>query len=191
MYARKDGNYTLSAEVGGKKMTPQSNDTKQYVDNLVRVGMADYKIATAPKILTTLGLGSCVGISLYDSKRKIAGMAHIMLPDSTEFANKANPAKYADLGIDLMIKDMITMGAVKRDLTAKIAGGAQMFAFSNNNAMLRVGQNNVEATKRVLQRNSIPIIAEETGENFGRTIEFYTETGELLIKAVGKPNKIV
>jgi len=171
-------------------MIPEHIDTKQYLANLVRVGMADYKTAVSPKILTTLGLGSCVGISLYDAKRKIAGMAHIMLPDSTEFTKVDNPAKYADLGIELMIKDMINMGAVKRDITAKIAGGAQMFAFANND-MLRVGQTNVEATKRVLQRNSIPIIAEETGENFGRTIEFYVETGDLLIKAVGKPSKVV
>ncbi|KSV60703.1 chemotaxis protein CheD [Acetivibrio ethanolgignens] len=161
------------------------------MSEMIKVGMADYNICKAPDAITTLGLGSCVGIALYDSIRKIAGLAHIMLPDSTLVRNNNNIAKFADTGIDACIDMMVKKGASRIGLTAKIAGGAQMFAFGSNNDMLRIGERNVEATKKKLKELGIRILAEDTGKNYGRTIEFYPETGELLIKAVGKPKTII
>lgn len=156
------------------------------MNEMIKVGMADLNVCTSPNALTTLGLGSCVGIVLYDPIRKIAGLVHVMLPDSTKIINNENKAKFADTGIDALINEMIKIGADKRVLIAKIAGGAQMFAFSNNNEMMRIGERNVEATKLKLQQLGIAIKAEDTGANYGRTIEFYPETGILLIKSVGK-----
>ncbi len=161
------------------------------MNDMIKVGMADLNVCTSPNVLTTLGLGSCVGIVLYDPIRKIAGMVHIMLPDSTKILNNENKAKFADTGIDLLIKQMISIGAERRVLISKIAGGAQMFAFNNNNEMMRIGERNIEATKLKLQQLGITIIAEDTGANYGRTIEFYPETGDLLIKSVGKDRKII
>lgn len=148
--------------------------------------MADYNICKAPDAITTLGLGSCVGVAIYDSTRKIAGLAHVMLPDSRLVRNNSNIAKFADTGIVACVDMMLKNGASRIGLTAKIAGGAQMFAFGSNNDMLRIGERNVEATKRKLRELGIRILAEDTGKNYGRTIEFYPETGELLIKAVGR-----
>lgn len=159
------------------------------MSEMIKVGMADLNVCASPNALTTLGLGSCVGIVLYDQVRKIAGMVHVMLPDSTKIINNENSAKFADTGIDALIKNMITIGAERKGLIAKIAGGAQMFAFSNNSEMMRIGDRNVEATKYKLQQLGIPIFAEDTGSNYGRTIEFYPETGILLIKSVGKEKK--
>lgn len=159
------------------------------MNEMIKVGMADLNVCTSPNALTTLGLGSCVGIALYDPIRKIAGMVHVMLPDSTKILNNENKAKFADTGIDELIRRMILIGADRKALIAKIAGGAQMFAFSSNNEMMRIGDRNVEATKWKLQQLGIMIKAEDTGANFGRTIEFYTETGVLLIKSVGKELK--
>lgn len=156
---------------------------------MIRVGMADLNICRAPDAITTLGLGSCVGITLFDSIKKIGGLAHIMLPDSMLVRNNSNKAKFADTGIDTLIAMMIKAGANRNILTAKIAGGAQMFAFNSNNDMLRIGERNVEATKKKLAALSIRILAQDTGDSYGRTIEFYPETGELLIKAVGKTIK--
>ncbi len=161
------------------------------MNEMIKVGMADLNICVTPDAITTLGLGSCVGIVLYDPLRKIAGMVHIMLPDSTKILNNENKAKFADTGIDLLISRMIQAGADRRALIAKIAGGAQMFAFGNNSDMMRIGERNVEATKQKLKTLGIPIKAEDTGANYGRTIEFYPETGELLIKSVGKERKIL
>ena len=153
---------------------------------MIRVGMADLNICHSPDAITTLGLGSCVGIALYDKTTQIAGLAHIMLPDSTKVRQNQNRAKFADTGIDMLIQLLVKEGARKQALTAKIAGGAQMFAFSSNNDMLRVGQRNVEAVKAKLGSLGIRILAEDTGLNFGRTVEFYPETGDFVIKAVGK-----
>ena len=160
--------------------------------NVVKVGMAELKVCKEPDSLTTLGLGSCVGICLYDSVTKVSGMAHIMLPDSTQISRDRNPAKYADTGIALLIREMIKLGANQSRMKAKIAGGAQMFAFNASaDSLGRVGDRNVEAVKKHLAAFRIPIIAQDTGLNYGRTIEFFSADGSLLIKAVGKPLKTI
>lgn len=159
--------------------------------NMIKIGMAELDICLPPDAITTLGLGSCVGVVLYDPTKKISGMVHVMLPDSTKIKNNENLAKFADTGIEELLKRIVAKGANRRSIVAKIAGGAQMFAFKSDNDMLRVGDRNVEATKEKLKQLQIPLIAEDTGKNSGRTIEFYPETGELLIKSVGKtPYKI-
>lgn len=153
---------------------------------MIKVGMADLKVCRYPDSITTLGLGSCVGVVLYDAMARCAGLAHVMLPDSTSIRNNDNKAKFADTGIEELLRRMESIGAVKNRLTAKIAGGAQMFAFNSTSDMVRVGERNVEACKKKLKELGIKIVAEDTGLNYGRTIEFYTETGMLKIKAVGK-----
>ena len=158
---------------------------------MIKVGMADMNLCSAPDAITTLGLGSCVGIVLYDATKKLCGMVHVMLPDSTQIRNNQNLAKFADTGIEALLTELLKLGANRRCITAKIAGGAQMFAFTTNNDMLRVGERNVEATKRKLAQLGIPILAEDTGLTYGRTIEFYPENGNLIIKAVGKPVKAI
>lgn len=161
------------------------------MSEMVKVGMADLNVCSSPGALTTLGLGSCVGIVLYDPSTKVSGMVHVMLPDSTKIKKNENLAKFADTGIDELIRKMLALGAKRNLLVSKIAGGAQMFAFSSNNDMLRIGERNVEATKLKLKELGIRILAEDTGLNYGRTIEFYSETGQLYIKSVGKELKII
>ena len=138
-----------------------------------------------------MGLGSCVGVALYDKNTKTAGLVHVMLPDSTKVRQNQNRAKFADTGIDYLIELLEKEGAKKSSLTAKIAGGAQMFAFSSSNDMLRVGERNVEAVKDKLKKLGIRILAEDTGLNYGRTVEFYPETGDFIIKSVGKLVKTI
>ncbi|MDF2542242.1 MAG: CheD [Herbinix sp.] len=161
------------------------------MNEMIKVGMADMNVCISPNGITTLGLGSCVGIVLYDPNKKIAGMVHVMLPDSTKIMNNSNIAKFADTGIEALIKMMLGIGANRNSLIAKIAGGAQMFAFNSNNDMLRIGDRNVEATKIKLKELGISLRAEDTGKDYGRTIEFYPESGELHIKSVGKERKIL
>lgn len=153
--------------------------------DLIKVGMADLKVANHPSVLTTLGLGSCVGIALYDYKKKIVGLAHIMLPSSRISTNITNRAKFADTGISELIKLMISLGTDRRNLIAKIAGGAQMFAFTSANGTMKIGLRNVEATRLILSDLNIPIVNEDTGGNFGRTIEISSEDGRLKVKTIG------
>ena len=152
----------------------------------IKVGMADLNVCVSPDRITTLGLGSCVGIAIRDPVTKIGGLAHIMLPDSTTIRNNSNIPKFADTGIEELVKQVTRNGANRSRLVAKIAGGAQMFGFGSNSEMVRVGERNVQATKKKLAQMRIPILAEDTGKNFGRTVIFYPETGDFVIRAVGK-----
>jgi chemotaxis protein CheD len=154
-------------------------------DTFIKVAMADLKVVNLIGILKTTGLGSCVGITLYDARAKIAGMAHVMLPKS-EIAKEGtlNIAKYADTAIPDMIEKMKALGANAARLEAKMAGGAQMFAFSSQSDSMRIGPRNVESCKEMLNKFAIPLKAEDTGGSYGRTIEFNCETGVLLIRSV-------
>jgi len=155
------------------------------MDNIIKVGMADLQSSRHPSIITTLGLGSCVGIALYDPGRKVAGLAHIMLPSSQQARNNSNIAKFADTAVVKLIEDMVSLGASRSQLVAKLAGGAQMFSFNDSSEMLRIGARNVLASKEILNMLRIPILAEDTGGNYGRTIEIHSENGKLLVKTIG------
>jgi chemotaxis protein CheD len=157
------------------------------MSNLVVVGIADQNIATPPDLLVTYALGSCVGICLYDPLRHLAGLAHILLPEAAAFRDTDHDFKYADTAIEALIKAMEKQGSSRYVMTAKIAGGANMFAFTG----VSIGERNIEAVKKELHKLGIKIIAEDVGSNYGRTIEFNPENGDLLIKAIYKGNKVI
>lgn len=157
----------------------------------IKVGMADLNVCESPDSITTLGLGSCVGVVLYDPTTRKCGMVHVMLPDSKAIANNQNIAKFADTGIDECLRRVLAIGAKREKLIAKIAGGSQMFSLNTSNSMLRVGDRNVEAVRQKLGELKIPILAADTGENYGRTVIFYPETGDYLIKAIGKEPRTI
>lgn len=158
---------------------------------VIKVGMADLNICKCPEVITTLGLGSCIGIAIYDPVTKIGGLAHIMLPDSTQMKNNSNIAKFADTGITELVRLMVSNGANKGRLVAKIAGGAKMFEVSGLSQVGNIGQRNAEASRAKLKQLGIRLLAEDTGLNYGRTVELHTDTGEFYIKSVGKPIKII
>ncbi len=161
------------------------------MSEIIKVGMADLKVVKSPDGVTTLGLGSCVGIAIRDPITKIGGLAHIMLPDSTAIRNNANIPKFADTGIEELVRQIVALGANRARLVAKIAGGAQMFNFSSKSDMIRVGDRNVAASKQKLAELKIPILAEDTGNSYGRTVIFWPETGDFVIRAVGKSETVI
>lgn len=156
---------------------------------LIKVGMADYKVGCNPASLISYGLGSCVGIALFDSVAKVGGLAHIMLPDSTQARSADNIAKFADTALPAMLNDIIKLGANKSRITAKIAGGAQMFTFTNATDIMRVGERNAEAVRLVLKKLDIRLLAEDTGGNYGRTVELKLDTGIFRVKTIDKGEK--
>lgn len=158
----------------------------------ILIGMADLNLARSPDILTTLGLGSCVGIALYDKDRRIGGLAHIMLPLSNGQA-KDGPArmKFADTAIVDLINMMGRAGASRTAIVAKLAGGAHMFGGTSNTNILKVGDRNVAASLEVLKLLKVPVIASDTGGSHGRTIELLTDTGALKIRTLGRGEKVI
>lgn len=156
------------------------------MSELIKVGMADLKTGKSPDSIISYGLGSCVGIALYDAQTKIGGLAHIMLPDSTQARATDNTAKFADTAIPVLLEQIIRLGAVKNRITAKIAGGSQMFSFAQASDVMRIGDRNVESVREVLKSLAIRILAEDVGRNYGRTVELLLDSGVFIIKTVNK-----
>ncbi|QFT88890.1 Chemoreceptor glutamine deamidase CheD [Bacillus sp. THAF10] len=155
---------------------------------VVKVGIAECEVIKEPQLIRTSGLGSCVGVVIYDNTVKIAGMVHVMLPDSKlARMSSFNQYKYADTGVVQLVQKLIRTGTKMTSLRAKIAGGAQMFQFKGaSNDLMRIGPRNVEAVKTKLAELQIPLLSEDCGGNNGRTIEFNPDSGVLMIKTVNK-----
>jgi chemotaxis protein CheD len=155
----------------------------------ISVGISELKVVNTPATLDTQSLGSCLGIVIFDPLSKVAGLAHTMLPDSKQ-ANVGNkPGKYVDTAIAEMLSQMTNMGAGKNVFVAKLVGGACMFSGSAIGDFMNIGSRNVAAAKSVLAELGIKILAEDTGGNHGRTIEFDSTTGKVLIKSAMHPIK--
>ena len=153
---------------------------------LIKVGMADLKAGKNPDSIISYGLGSCVGIALYDPQTKVGGLAHIMLPDSTQARATDNKAKFADTALPVLLDEILALGGSRSRLTAKIAGGSQMFSFAQATDVMRIGDRNAEAVRAVLKSLSIRLVAEDVGGNYGRTVELLLDSGAFLIKTVNK-----
>lgn len=157
----------------------------------IQVGIAELKVATQPHRLITLGLGSCVGLTLYDPVTRVGGLLHIMLPDSTQFTNVVKPAKFADLGIPLLISEIRRVGGRVTNLQAKMAGGAQMFSGLNEKFVLNIGERNINMARQTLKGLGIKVMAEEVGGNRGRTMILDTDNGQVFLRTVGSQLKVI
>lgn len=156
----------------------------------VHVGMAEFVVAKHPANLVTLGLGSCIGLVIYDQMTKAAGMVHIMLPDSRDAKNIPKPGKFADTAVPLLLEELLKLGVNKSQLRAKMAGGAQMFAMpGKDSAIFAVGARNVEATTKMIASAGIRVVASDTGGSKGRSVEFSTETLKFMVKTLGSGTK--
>ncbi|MNO90818.1 Chemoreceptor glutamine deamidase CheD [compost metagenome] len=152
---------------------------------IVKVSMADLNVIQYSGLIRTSGLGSCVGLTMYDPVLHFAGMAHVMLPSSSiAREGELNVAKYADTALPALLEKLLQMGCTRSNLVAKMAGGSQMFAFGGNNDTMRIGPRNTESCKAKLDDLGIPLIGEDTGGNYGRTIELDCSTGILHIRSV-------
>lgn len=161
------------------------------MSDTIRVGIADMGICRAPDRITTIGLGSCIGVVLYDPCAKICGLVHIMLPDSTKIKNNQNKLKFADTGVNCLLDELEKNGVARGSLKAKIAGGAKMFEFSSATDLGSIGEKNIEAVRETLKSLGIRIVSEDVGLNYGRTIVFDPETAELTIIKAGKQTNII
>jgi chemotaxis protein CheD len=155
---------------------------------VIKVGMADFKIARSGEILTSIGLGSCVAIVLYDEKMRLGGLGHIMLPERSLARDKSNPAKFADSCTDLMLRVLKRKGS--KNIKAKLFGGANMFPSVKANHLMNIGNRNSAAAKKILKMCSIPIVASDLGGNCGRTVTFTIDTGQVEVKSIGKLEKV-
>ncbi len=152
------------------------------------VGISDLKVCKSPDVLVTYALGSCIGICMVDELTGVGGLSHIMLPDSTQsLSGKDMPMRFADTAVPMLIDQMVSLGANRSRLRAKIAGGAVMFAAANDR--FNIGERNIAAVTEALKKANIPIVAKDVGLDYGRTVFFYPETGVMEVKAATKGTK--
>ena len=147
-------------------------------------------MARAPHVISSLGLGSCVAVTLYDRLRRVGGVVHIMLPDSNGLSGPFSPYRCADTAIAALIREMQGRGAAPQDMVAKMVGGARMFDACDDSGTA-IGEENVTSVKRLLIRGRIPLMGEDTGRDYGRNIEFHLSSGKLIVSAIGKENKVI
>ena len=153
------------------------------------VRMSDVKVAPNPAILAARALGSCVAIALYDGVAKVGGLAHIMLPDSHQVRVRWSEGRFADTAVKAMLTQLADLGATRRRITAKIVGGANMFPSLSPSGHFNIGERNVAAVKRELEAEGIRLVAEDTGDSYGRSVEFFTETGKVKVTTIAHGSK--
>jgi len=151
----------------------------------VIVRMGRYAVVHNHEILTCLSLGSCMGVVVYDHEKQIGGLAHVMLPDSSVLSRQTeefNMNKFANISIPAVVEQMKEQGSFVEAMTAKIAGGAQMFPGILEEGVMDIGTMNMDAVIKVLENLRINVVASDTGGNIGRTIRFDTSTGKITIR---------
>ncbi len=147
------------------------------------VGIGEMKITDSPHLIRAVGIGSCVAVALYDRDARIGGLAHIMLPCAEESRDTANPARFADTAIDMMLDGMMRRGAQIQNTRAKMFGGANMFPeIISSNSNMDVGKKNILAVRQKLKKQGIEIVAEEVGGHIGRTVLFDSKNGSVLVR---------
>jgi chemotaxis protein CheD len=153
------------------------------VEHLVRV--ADLKAASGESVIVTLGLGSCIAIILHDPVTSVGGMAHILLPSRSLSRGADNPGRFPQTAVPALVEQMTALGADPRRLTARLVGGASMFANLVPAGSIQMGDRNVIASREVLNQLAVPITAESVGGTQGRSVWFHTADGRLVVRSVG------
>lgn len=155
---------------------------------MVPVGIGELRASkNTHDVLIAYGLGSCVGVSVYDPDTGVAGLAHVMLPNSAEALSQRPLGKFADLAVPMLLEEVIKLGGRPRRLMGKIAGGAQMLVgtgFSQNG--FNIGERNIQAVKVALERHGITLVKAETGGNRGRTMALHVATGKTTVRVIGE-----
>jgi len=159
------------------------------IDKVINVNVAEIRTAKKPHVLATPPVGSCAAVILYDELTGIGSMAHIMLPDINLAKAKENRAKFANTVVEIMLKEMLDMGAARRRIQARIVGGANMFPTVIRGSAVHVGSRNIAAVKDELEKRKVRLVAEDTEGSYGRSVEFSLETGVVRIKSALRGNK--
>ena len=146
-------------------------------DLVVKTG--EYRVTEGPMVIQSYGIGSCVVVLLYDADRQIGGLAHCMLPSRRQNTVGQSP-RYIDDAVAMLLEAMMQKGARKKNITARLVGGANMFA---SQAVIdqSIGQANILAAREALKHLGIPILSEDVGGTAGRSVAFHLSNGDCLI----------
>lgn len=148
----------------------------------IHVGISALEVAKAPATLAALALGSCVAVILHDPLAKVGGLAHVLLPSTSVGRPRVDaPGRHMPTAVARLQEEVINLGAVQRRLTARLVGGASMFATLQPAGSIQMGERNVHAARSVLHQLGIRLVGEAVGGDFGRTVDFDVATGRVVI----------
>ncbi|NOT06846.1 MAG: chemotaxis protein CheD [Gemmatimonadales bacterium] len=148
------------------------------------VGIAELEVARAPATLAALALGSCVAVILHDAEAKIGGMAHVLLPSSSAGRPRpGEPGRFAPSAVAALLEGVLRLGAKQPRLTARLVGGASMFAVLQPPGTIQMGERNVHAARESLHRLGIRLVGELVGGDFGRSVDFDVATGRVVVNS--------
>jgi chemotaxis protein CheD len=156
----------------------------------IRVKVADYAVAESGMI-STIGLGSCVAIILYDARAHVGGMAHVLLPNEAMSRDRSNPAKFPSSAVPLLVSEMRLLGARAERIRAKIVGGASMFGNLIPSGGINIGERNIAAVRGVLSDAKIPIVAEDVGADHGRSVYLHLDDGRVEVRSLKKGSSVL
>lgn len=156
----------------------------------IRVKVADYAVS-CEGVIATIGLGSCVAITLHDPAARVGGLAHILLPDEAMSRDRSNPAKFPATIVPIMLDEMKRLGASRRRIQAKIAGGASMFANLITSNAINIGERNVVAVRAALARARVPIVGEDVGSDHGRSVYLFVADGRVEVRSLRKGSRVL
>lgn len=148
------------------------------------VRVADLRSGLENDTLVTVGLGSCVAIMLHDPEARVGGMAHILLPSPALSRRDSNPAKFPQTAIPRLLELMVAEGAHPHRITARLAGGASMFAALAPPGTIQMGERNLVAARQVLNTHGVPLVGEAVGGDFGRTVRLRVCDGTVEVSTV-------
>jgi len=143
------------------------------------VSVAEWAVDKGDAVLVALGLGSCVAVVLYDPQTTVGGMAHLLLPSPSLSQDREKPAKFPETGVPYLVERMRQAGAAPRRLRARMIGGASMFASLGSSSVASVGERNISATREALDRAGIPVVGEDTGKDYGRSVYAFLDSGRV------------
>lgn len=158
----------------------QADSTTEPEPERRKVGIAEYEVTTNGAVLTTSGLGSCIGLALHDPAAGVSGLVHVMLPSADELA-EGNAAKFADSGTELLLSELASAGADLDSTEAKLAGGSDMLDFSEEGE--GIGERNAIVVRETLASHDVPVVAADVGGDHGRSLRLEAATGELVVKS--------
>jgi chemotaxis protein CheD len=156
--------------------------------NSIAIGLAEVKVSKSPDdVLVAFGLGSCLGIGMYDPILHLGGMLHAVLPINND--NKAEQSKYVDSGISMLMELMIQAGAQKSRLIIKMAGGANMLNVSSLSSTFDIGNRNIDSARQTFSKMGIRVKSEEVGGKIGRTVRLYIADGRYTLRMMGEQER--
>jgi chemotaxis protein CheD len=157
----------------------------------LRVKVADFAVGRdGDTVIATVGLGSCVAIALYDPATRVGGLAHVLLPSEHMTRDRTNRAKFPSAAVPLLLAERKGLGC-DGAVGARLVGGASMFSSLLPTGGVNIGERNVAASRAALALAGVPVLAEDVGGDYGRSVYFHLADGRIEVHSLKAGRRVL